>query len=114
MNGAKRWFFPDGYIPSGKRGYLANESLCIMNANEETAKIKIWFFFEDRDPLSHEVEVPPKRSLHLRLDKLGIPRCKPYSIMAESTTPVVMQLSRLDVGKEHHTLMTTIGYWEEG
>jgi hypothetical protein len=33
--------------------------------------------------------------------------------MAESTTPVVMQLSRLDVGKEHHTLMTTIGYWEE-
>jgi len=114
MNGARKWFFPDGYIPNGKRGYLAShESLCIMNTGDETAKIRITFLFEDSEPVVHEVEISPMKSLHLRLDELGIPKCKPYSIMAESSVPVVMQLSRLDAGKDHYTLMTTIGYWEE-
>ena len=114
MNGARRWYFPDGYIPGGKKGYLvSHESLCIVNVSEETARIKIQFLFENKNPEIHEITVLPKRSLHLRLDRLGIPRCTPYSIVAESSVPVVMQLSRLDVGKDHHTLMTTIGYWEE-
>ena len=42
MHGARRWYFPDGYLPKGRKNDLSShESICILNANEEDAEIKI-------------------------------------------------------------------------
>ncbi len=119
MHGAKRWYFPDGYLPEGeKNGLSSHESICILNANEEDAEVKITLFFEDEDPISFRVTVPSKRDIHIRLDKeeiigFKLPRGKPYGIMLESNVPIVAQLSRMDVSEDRYTLMTTIGYWED-
>ncbi len=119
MHGARRWYFPDGYLPKGRKNDLSShESICILNANEEDAEIKITLFFEDEDPISFEVTVPSRRDIHIRLDKKEIvgfklPREKPYGVMLESNIPIIAQLSRMDVSEDHYTLMTTIGYWED-
>lgn len=119
MHGAKRWYFPDGYLPSGKKNNISShESICILNANKENAEIKIILFFEDEDPISFKITVPPERDVHIRLDEekiigFKLPREKPYGIMLESNIPIVAQLSRLDISEDHYTLMTTVGYWED-
>lgn len=119
MPGARRWYFPDGYLPKGRRGDLvSHESICILNVNEEDAKVKITVFFEDEGPITFEILVPSKRDIHIRLDQekvIGckLPRGKPYGITLESNIPIIAQLSRMDVSENHYTLMTTIGYWED-
>ena len=113
MNGARKWFFPDGYIPSGRRGDLvSHESLCVLNAGEKEAHLTIKIFFENRDPIVFERTLKPQRDVHIRLEGI-VPKETPYGVVLESDVPVVAQLSRLDVGPDHHTLMTSIGYWED-
>ena len=119
MPGARKWYFPDGYLPEGKKGELvSHESVCILNVNEKDAEVRITVFFEDEDPISFKVLVPSRRDIHVRLDDENtvgsrLPREKPYGIMLESDVPIIAQLSRMDVSEDHHTLMTTIGYWED-
>jgi len=114
MHGARRWYFPDGYLPTGRKGHhTSHESLCVLNVNERTAHVRVWVFFSDRDPLEFEVEVPPRRDVHLRMENFGVPRGIPYGLMLESDLPVVAQLSRLDVGICRYSLMGSSGYWEE-
>lgn len=114
MHGARRWYFPDGYLSIGKKGHnTSHESLCILNANEKVAHVRVKVFFSDRDPLEFQIEIPPLRDVHLRMESFGLPRGTPYGLMLESDLPIVAQLSRLDVGNGRYTLMASSGYWEE-
>ena len=97
--GKKVWIFPDAYLPdkgvlypnSSKSKVYGHESLCIINPNSVKAKLKINFYFEKEKPIKgFSKTVESERSLHLRLDKIRIPklgylpRKKPYSIIVKS------------------------------
>jgi len=115
VHGAKRWYFPDGFLPKGKSGErVSHESLCVMNLSKIPAKVRMTILFDDMEPITYELEIPSMRDLHIRLDKLepSLPREKPYGIFVESSVEIVAQLSRLDVSEDHYTLMTTVGYSE--
>ncbi len=114
LRGARKWYFADGYIESSRRGKsVSHESLCLLNAGEEDANVKIRFFFSDRDPIYVDFVLPAERNVHLRLDDLQIPRDTPYGVEVISNVPIVAQLSRLVANDEGYTLMTTIGYSED-
>jgi len=116
--GALVWLFPDGYIPSRGRGkLLGHEALCILNTNEVEAEVLLDIYFEDRDPIEGvgPIKVPPKRTKHIRLDRVDevgveIPRETPYAIRVRSNVKIVAQLSRMDVTQPNLALMTTMGF----
>lgn len=114
----KTWVIADGYLPEKSNGdFISHESVCVLNTGNETAKIKITIYFEDRDPMEgFEAECNAKRTNHIHLEKIkdksgnNIPRGVPYAIKVESSTPVVVQHTRLDTSQAELSLMTTIGY----
>lgn len=126
--GKKIWVFPDAYIPSkgavypnaSKSKIYGHESLCIVNPNNSNAKLKINFYFEKEKPWKGFTQnIKGETSLHLRLDKIKIPkygyltREKPYSIIVNSTKNVVIQLSRLDTTSKYNSFMTVMGWGED-
>jgi hypothetical protein len=117
--GKRRWFVPDAYLPSRSTGgFESHEAACLLNAGDTPARVKLLFFFEDRDPLGPvDVHLGGRRTLHLRLDDpaalggLELPRDVPYAYSVESDVPVVVQHSRLDTSGGY-TLFTSIAYGE--
>jgi hypothetical protein len=118
-DGARRWIFPDGYLPARGDGdhYIGHDCVCIVNTGLEDAHCLLDFYFEDRAPmLEIAVTVGGQRSLHLRLDKpemLGgyaLPRETPYSLRLTSSVPVVAQYSRLDVTQPNMAFLSSLGY----
>ena len=72
-------------------------------------------FYADREPIRpYEVVVPPRRTLHLRLNDLDdpapIPRDTDYSSVIESDVPIVVQHTRLDSRQEAEALLSTVAY----
>ncbi len=116
--GARVWYFPDGYLPPPGPGPLeGHESLCILNPNEEEARIRLEVFFADRPPLEGiELRVGGKRDVHVRLDRpeelggITIPREVPYGLRLVSDRPIVAQLSRMDTRQSNLALFTSLGY----
>lgn len=119
-SGKRRWFVPDAYLPAGSsHGVASHECACVLNVGRRAARIRLTFYFEDRDPTDPvEVVVGAGRARHLRLDDpaalggLELPRGVPFAYAAESDVPVVLQHSRLDTSAGAYTLATTIGYGE--
>ncbi len=118
-DGARRWIFPDGFLPARGDGdhYVGHDCVCIVNTGSEEATCLLDFYFEDREPqLEVCVTVGAQRSLHLRLDKpegLGgyvLPRETPYSLRLTASVPVVAQYSRLDVTQPNMAFLTSLGY----
>lgn len=118
MPGKKTWVIADGFMSNtATENYVSHEAVCVLNLTEETAKIHITVYFEDRDPMTGFVaECAPQRTHHIRLDRIvseageKIPKEVPYALLIESTVPVVCQHSRMDVSDPNMTLMTTIAY----
>lgn len=116
--GKKQWLIADGYMSDTKNGdYVSHEAVCVLNLNDETAKINITVYFEDREPLcGFTADCSSKRTNHIRLDKIEnkdgikIPLGVPYALLIESNVPVVCQHSRMDVSQAEMTLMTTMAY----
>ena len=123
--GKNIWVFPDAYLPAKGQPYktsctgdqFSHESLCMINASEKDALVKISFYYEDQDPYeNYEHKVEAKRSLHLRLDKLVLPNYGnlkleiPYSIIVKSNIKIVAQLSRLDTTSNYNSFMTSLGW----
>ncbi len=114
----KTWVIADGYLPEKSNGdFISHESVCVLNTGNETAKIIITIYFEDREPMEgFEAECNAKRTNHIRLEKIkdnsgnNIPRGIPYAIKVESNYPVVVQHTRLDTSQAELSLMTTMGY----
>lgn len=121
-SGAKKWFFPDGYLPEPDESPVApsHETVSILNPSDEKATVDVTVYFEDREPIAGvEVEVEAKRDVHVRLDQFKkysgeeIPRETPYGLGITSNVDVICQLSRMDTRNDNLSLFTTMGYWEQ-
>src|SRR5690606_7755547 len=96
------------------RALRSHEAACVLNAGGEDAELRITLFFGDREPLGpYLVQVPARRTLHLRFDDLRepqpVPRETDYASLIESSVPVVIQHTRLDA-REGLSLMTSLAY----
>jgi len=120
--GKKCWVVPDGYIPQttendpkNLNGYISHECACILNTGSKDAKINLTIYFEDVEPKVIEgLIVQARRSLHLRMDKIqvdgkiAIERATPYSLVIQSTEPIVAQMSRLDTTQNNMAFLSTM------
>ena len=118
------WIIPDGYIPvptdydTGNRsGYLSHECVCILNTGLEDVKITLSFYFENAEPVVVDnITVQAQRSNHLRIDQLTqqdqpiVPPGKPYSLIVQSTAPIVVQMSRLDTTQDNMAFLSTMAF----
>lgn len=120
--GATRWAIAEGYIPSASTGpapaMTSHETACLLNANEEDARVAITIYFADREPAGpYRVTVPARRTLHLRFNDLSdpepIPRDTDYASVFESDVPIVVQHTRLDSRQAENALLSTIA-WTAG
>ena len=117
--GKTLWVIPEGYIPSESTGpapaMTSHETACILNASDETAALEIEIFFTDRDPVGpYRIEVPPRRTCHLRFNDLDdpapVPRDTDYASVIRSNVPIVVQHTRLDSRQAENALISTIAY----
>jgi hypothetical protein len=121
MTGKRTWIIPDGFLqPVSTGDQISHEAVCALNLTEEEARIKLTFYFEDRDPMENfTATCGSKRTHHIRLDQLTdsegveVPRGVPYAIKVDSNVPIVVQHSRLDTSQEALALFTTMGYATE-
>ncbi len=119
MIGKKLWAIAEGYIPpysvTSGRELVSHETICILNANDQDAHIKITIYFSDKDPVGPYNEiVPAKRTKHIRFNELTTPQPIPhgidYSSVIESDLNVVVQHTRLDARSSDIALITTIAF----
>jgi hypothetical protein len=117
--GRRRWAIADGYIPAWSHGpgpeMTSHEAACFLNASDRDAHVEIRVYFTDREPLGpYVVNVPARRTLHMRFNELAdpepIPLGTPYACLIESDTPVVVQQTRLDSRQAENALITTIAF----
>jgi hypothetical protein len=119
--GKKRWAIPEGFIPSESvstdRALVSHETACILNAGDDDAHITLTVFFADREPVSYQLRVPARRTLHLRFNDLTEPAPVPvdtdYSSVFESDVPVIVQHTRLDSRRAEISLLSTMAYAQD-
>jgi hypothetical protein len=119
--GKKKWAIAEGYIPGWSNGpeyeFTSHEAICILNAGDEDAHIELRIFFKDKNPIGpYRIEVGAERTLHFRmndLDPVNLPKATDYSLILESSVPVIVQHTRLDSRQAENALMTTIAYSEK-
>jgi hypothetical protein len=119
--GRKRWAIPEGYIPSGsistERTLISHETACILNASDRDANVSVTIFYADREPVSYQVKVAARRTLHLRFNDLKDPAPVPldtdYSSVFESDVPIVVQHTRLDSRRAEIALLSTLAYADD-
>lgn len=117
--GATRWTIPEGHIPSRSNGpepqMTSHETACILNAGDRDAVIELTCYFADREPAGpYRVEVPARRTRHLRFNSLEdpepLPRDTDYASVLVSDVPVVVQHTRLDSRQAELALLSTMAY----
>lgn len=117
--GRRTWAIAEGYIPTGgvsrAHDLVSHEALCILNAGDDAAEVRLTLFFEDRAPVGpYRVAVGGRRTRHLRLNDLRDPEPAPrdtaYSVLIESSVPVVVQHTRLDSRDPHIALLSTMAF----
>ena len=94
---------------------VSHEAVCVLNAGEAEAHVRITIFFEDREPLGpYRFDVPGRRTRHVRFNELTdpapIPLATNYSSLIESDVPVVVQHTRLDSRQSENALLSTVAY----
>lgn len=120
--GRKNWVVPGGYIPYYGTTHRdeemeSQERLCITNCDEKDAKITLYIYFEDQDPLGpYHVTVPSKRVKHVKINDLKDPEVVPYGVhyscVIEGDRPVVVQHFRLDSRQCENAISSNIPYCE--
>lgn len=117
--GGRVWVVAEGYIPGGgiegDRALESHESLSILNAGAEEARVEIMLYFAEREPAGpYRARVPGLRCLHLRTSDLvapePVPRDTDYAAVLRSDRPVVVQHTRLDSRQARFALMTSMAY----
>ncbi|MDR4480590.1 MAG: sensory rhodopsin transducer [Nitrospira sp.] len=117
--GRTRWALAEGYIPPGSHGpqpqMLSHETLCLLNTSDQDADVRITIFFSDRDPVGpYRVTVAARRTKHLRINDLADPAPVPidtdYACVVESSTPIVVQQTRLDSRQAENALFSTVAF----
>ncbi len=123
MDGKKSWYIPDGWIPRQKAGeesgYEGHEALIVLNCNEEEAKIRIDFYFEDKAPIENVTfTVGGKRVKCFRMDKpeeiggVTLGRLQQYALRVRSDVEIVVQFGRMDVTQPNCSYIGLMGYSE--
>lgn len=119
--GRKRWAIADGFIPEGSHGpepdMTSHETVCLLNASDEEARVEITIYFSDRDPAGpYAIAVPPRRTRHVRFNDLKdpapIPRSTDFASVLTSNVPIVVQHSRLDSRQAENALLSTVAFAE--
>ena len=118
--GRTQWAIPEGFLPSeslagADRPLVSHEAACILNAGDTDARIAITLYFIDREPVGpYLVEVPARRTLHLRFNELSdpepVPRDTDYASLIVSDVPIVVQHTRLDSRPANFALMSTMAF----
>lgn len=117
--GQRRWAIAEGYIPGGSTGpepaMTSHETVCILNAGDEDALVRITLYFPDREPVGpYRVDVPARRTLHLRFNELDdpepVPHDQDFASVIEANVPIVVQHTRLDSRQSENALLSTIAY----
>ena len=117
--GRRTWAIAEGYIPGWSHGpepeMTSHETICVLNAGEQPAAVRITVYFTDRDPAGpYRLSVPARRTAHLRLNELNdpepIPRETPFASVIESDQPIVVQHTRLDSRQAENALLSTIAF----
>ena len=117
--GTKVWAIAEGYIPAGSHGpepqMTSNETVCLLNAGENAAHVEITVYFVDRDPAGpYRIEVPPRRTRHVRFNDLRDPEPIPpdtdFASVIRADVPIVVQHTRLDSRQAELALLSTVAY----
>jgi hypothetical protein len=117
--GRTHWAIAEGYIPAQSTGpepqMTSHETACLLNASDAPAHVRITIYFEDREPAGpYTLEIPPRRTRHVRFNDLRDPEPIPpdtdYASVIESDVPIVVQHTRLDSRQSENALITTIAY----
>src|SRR5688500_11502115 len=119
--GKKRWAIPEGYIPSERasteRALISHETACIRNAGDPGPHTPLTVYFTNRAPVTYQVAVPARRTLHLRFNDLKDPEPVPldtdFSSVFESDVPITVQHTRLDSRRAEISLLSTIAYAQD-
>jgi len=69
--GRRLWAIAERYIPPTSTGttreLVSHETVCILNAGEQEARVEITIYFADRAPAGpYRFTIPPQRTPHLR------------------------------------------------
>jgi len=115
--GKQIWVIAEGYIPSWGHRLTGHETACILNATDKDAHVEITIYFSEREPVGpYKIEVPARRTKHLRFNDLKYPKPIPYdteySSVIISDVPVVIQHTKVDPGQAANALLSTIAYAE--
>ncbi|HVM25582.1 MAG TPA: sensory rhodopsin transducer [Candidatus Limnocylindrales bacterium] len=120
--GRRRWAIPEGMIPSESTAdgpdLESHETASILNVGDDPAQVQISLFFVDREPVGpYRVEVPARRTRHLRFNELEdpepVPRDTDYASLIESDVPIIVQHTRLDSRQPELAIMTSLAYPSE-
>ena len=118
-DGAKVWYFADGWLPEKTKGSKleAHEALMFLNAGSVPANIKIDFYFEDKESVKGiPLRVEPERVTFVRLDHpdeiggLEIPPLTQYGLRIRSDVNIVVQFARMDTTQNNLAYYVNIGY----
>ncbi len=118
--GKRHWVIAEGYLPepgprADDRTLRSHETACILNASDQAAHIELTLYFADREPVGpYRLQVPARRTLHLRFDDLAqpapVPRETDYASLFVSDVPVVIQHTRLDARAGDLALLSTMAF----
>ena len=117
--GHQRWAIAEGYIPDRSHGpepeLLSHETVCLLNAGDGDAHVRITVYFTDREPAGpFLVTVPARRTRHVRFNDLTeperIPKATDFASVIESDAPIVVQHTRLDSRQAANALLSTIAF----
>jgi hypothetical protein len=117
--GRYAWAIAEGYIPPVSTGttreLVSHETVCILNAGGEDARIEIMVYFADREPAGpYKFSCGARRTLHLRFndftDPAPVPKGTDFSSVITSSVPVIAQHTRLDTRQPALALMSTMAF----
>lgn len=80
--GSTRWAIAEGYVPAWGHGpkpeMESHEAVCILNAGERDAEVRLTLYFTDREPAGpYRIRVGARRTEHVRLNDLTEPEPVP-------------------------------------
>lgn len=117
--GARLWAIAEGQIPaessSSDPALVSHEAACMLNVGRRPARVEITVYFSDREPVGpYRVEVPSRRTLHMRFNDLSdpepIPRDTDYAALIEASEPIIVQHTRLDSRQPPHAVLFTVAH----
>lgn len=120
--GRTSWAIAEGYLPAGREpqdpALKSHETLCLLNTGDEAAQVEMMVYYSDREPAGpYRVEVPARRTKHVRLDHLRdpepIPAATDYAVRLEADRPIVVQHTRLDSRNDSLAILSTIAFSSE-